>query len=84
MVPTVPVVNNSCAKLNITDKVKFLGKQLELVPLLSASDLFLMPSQSESFGLSALEAMVCELPVVATSIGGLPSSIIHGETGVYR
>jgi len=68
-------------ELNLEGHVKFLGKQLELVPLLSAADVFLMPSQSESFGLSALEAMACEIPVVATSIGGLPELIVHGETG---
>jgi len=68
-------------ELNLEAHVKFLGKQLELVPLLSAADIFLMPSQSESFGLSALEAMACEIPVVATSIGGLPELIVHGETG---
>ena len=68
-------------ELGIFDDVKFLGKQLELVPLLSAADLFLIPSQSESFGLSALEAMACELPVIATSVGGLPELIVHGETG---
>ncbi|HUL43072.1 MAG TPA: N-acetyl-alpha-D-glucosaminyl L-malate synthase BshA [Bacteroidota bacterium] len=68
-------------ELNLEGHVKFLGKQLELVPLLSAADIFLMPSQSESFGLSALEAMACEIPVVATSIGGLPELIVHGETG---
>ncbi len=70
-----------CRELGITDLVKFLGKQLELVEILSASDLFLMPSQSESFGLSALEAMACEVPVVSTSVGGLPELQIHGETG---
>jgi len=61
--------------------IKFLGKQIELVPLLSASDIFLMPSQSESFGLSALEAMACELPVISSSVGGLPELVLHGETG---
>jgi L-malate glycosyltransferase len=68
-------------ELGIVDQVRFLGKQIELVGLLSASDLFLIPSQSESFGLSALEAMACELPVVATSVGGLPELVAHGETG---
>jgi glycosyltransferase involved in cell wall biosynthesis len=63
------------------DSVKFLGKQAELVELLSAADLFLMPSQSESFGLSALEAMACEVPVISSSVGGLPELVVHGETG---
>ncbi len=67
--------------LGIHDKVKFLGKQQELVPILSSADLFLMPSQSESFGLSALEAMACEVPVISSSVGGLPELQIHGETG---
>ncbi|MBI5471417.1 MAG: N-acetyl-alpha-D-glucosaminyl L-malate synthase BshA [Ignavibacteriae bacterium] len=68
-------------ELGITKQVKFLGKQLELVPILSAADLFLMPSQSESFGLSALEAMACEVPVISSSVGGLPELQVHGETG---
>ena len=68
-------------ELDIVNDVKFLGKQSELVPLLSASDLFLIPSQSESFGLSALEAMACEIPVISSSVGGLPELIAHGETG---
>lgn len=68
-------------ELGIKDHVKFLGKQLELVPILSAADLFLMPSQSESFGLSALEAMSCGVPVVSSSVGGLPELQVHGETG---
>jgi len=59
-------------ELGIQDRVRFLGKQQELVPILSASDLMLMPSQSESFGLSALEAMACEVPVISSSVGGLP------------
>jgi N-acetyl-alpha-D-glucosaminyl L-malate synthase BshA len=68
-------------ELGLHDHVRFLGKQLELIQILSASDLMLMPSQSESFGLSALEAMSCEVPVVSSSVGGLPELQIHGETG---
>ena len=68
-------------ELHLQDHVRFLGKQLELVPILSAADLMLMPSQSESFGLSALEAMATEVPVVSSSVGGLPELQIHGETG---
>jgi N-acetyl-alpha-D-glucosaminyl L-malate synthase BshA len=70
-----------CRELGIQDKVRFLGKQVELVPILSIADLFLMPSQSESFGLSALEAMACEVPVVSSSVGGLPELQVHGQTG---
>lgn len=70
-----------CRELGIHEHVKFLGKQTEIVPLLSAADLFLMPSQSESFGLSALEAMACEVPVISSSVGGLPELQVHGQTG---
>jgi N-acetyl-alpha-D-glucosaminyl L-malate synthase BshA len=68
-------------ELDIAHAVKFMGKQDALVELLSAADLFLMPSQSESFGLSALEAMSCGIPVISSSIGGLPELNIHNETG---
>lgn len=68
-------------ELELQKHVLFLGKQDGLVEILSASDLFLMPSQSESFGLSALEAMSCGLPVISTSVGGLPELINHNETG---
>jgi len=70
-----------CREFGIQEKVRFLGKQVELVPILSTADLFLMPSQSESFGLSALEAMACEVPVISSSVGGLPELQIHGQTG---
>ncbi|MBN1302409.1 MAG: N-acetyl-alpha-D-glucosaminyl L-malate synthase BshA [Melioribacteraceae bacterium] len=68
-------------ELNLQKDVLFLGKQDGLAELLNAADLFLMPSQSESFGLSALEAMSCGLPVVSSSVGGLPELIRHNETG---
>lgn len=67
--------------LGISDHVKFLGKQSAIPEILSASDIFLMPSQSESFGLAALEAMSCGVPVVSTSSGGIPELVVHGETG---
>lgn len=68
-------------QLEISDKVKFLGKQDGLVEILNSADVFLIPSQSESFGLAALEAMACGVPVVSSSVGGLPELVRHNETG---
>ena len=69
-----------CREMNICDKVKILGKQDGIVELLSISDLFLMPSHHESFGLAALEAMSCEVPVIASASGGL-TELISENTG---
>jgi L-malate glycosyltransferase len=69
------------ADLGIGDGVLFLGDQEYIVDLLAAADVFLLPSQHESFGLSALEAMSCGVPVVGSRIGGLPEVIVHEETG---
>ena len=68
-------------ELQLTDNVKFLGKQDGLVEILSSSDIFIIPSQSESFGLAALEAMACGLPVISSSVGGLPELVKHNECG---
>lgn len=70
-----------CRELDLCNKVMFLGKQDGLVEILSAADLFIIPSQSESFGLAALEAMACGLPVISSSVGGLPELVRHNETG---
>lgn len=67
--------------LKLSDCVRFLGKQEAVVDLLSIADLMLMPSESESFGLAALEAMSCGVPVVSTNVGGLPELIEHGYNG---
>ncbi len=71
----------ACRELGICDKVRFLGKQEQVEEVLSISDLFLIPSGSETFGLAALEAMSCSVPVISSDIGGLPEVNIHGETG---
>jgi N-acetyl-alpha-D-glucosaminyl L-malate synthase BshA len=70
-----------CRELGIGDAVRFLGKQDAVEEILSVSDLFLMPSESESFGLAALEAMACKVPVVATRVGGIPELVEHGVSG---
>lgn len=70
-----------CRELQICDHVRFLGKQDQVEEVLSISDLFLIPSGSETFGLAALEAMSCSVPVVSSNIGGLPEVNIDGLTG---
>ncbi|MEE9165127.1 MAG: glycosyltransferase, partial [Nitrospinota bacterium] len=67
--------------LKLTGDVHFLGEQDYIEPLFFCADLFLLPSEQESFGLTALEAMACGVPVIGTEIGGLPEVISHGETG---
>ncbi len=68
-------------RLGLRDKVKFVGKQDDIEYYMSCADAFLFPSEYESFGLAALEAMSCELPVIASNGGGLREVMIHGETG---
>ena len=65
----------------LLDKVKFLGKTQEVAEILCFSDLMILPSQTESFGLAALEAMISSTPVISTNSGGLPELNVHGKTG---
>ncbi len=74
-------VRETADRLGVSDDVTFMGNQDEILPLLSAADLFILPSEKESFGLAALEAMACNVPVVASHTGGLPEVVVHGETG---
>jgi L-malate glycosyltransferase len=67
--------------LGVYDRCTFVGKQPRIVDYLSASDVLLLPSDQESFGLAALEAMACEVPVIASRVGGLPEVVTDGETG---
>jgi L-malate glycosyltransferase len=68
-------------QLGLGNRVVFVGKMLSFVELLQASDVFLMPSESESFGLAALEALSCGVPVVASDVGGIPEVVPDGEVG---
>jgi N-acetyl-alpha-D-glucosaminyl L-malate synthase BshA len=70
-----------CRDLGICEHVRFLGKLDQVEEVLSIADLFLIPSGSETFGLAALEAMSCSVPVISSNIGGLPEVNVHGETG---
>ena len=70
-----------CRELGICENVRFLGKQDAVEEILSVSDLFLMPSESESFGLAALEAMACKVPAITSNAGGLPELNIDGFCG---
>lgn len=70
-----------CRELGINQDVRFLGKLEAVEEVLSVADLFLMPSEKESFGLAALEAMACEVPVISSNTGGIPELNINGVTG---
>ena len=70
-----------CRKLHLCEDIRFLGKQEAVEELLAISDLFILPSENESFGLAALEAMACEVPVISSNAGGIPEVNIDGVTG---
>jgi N-acetyl-alpha-D-glucosaminyl L-malate synthase BshA len=79
--PVRPQIERMASAHAWANDVIFAGEQQDPVRWLSASDVFLLPSEQESFGLAALEAMACEVPVVASNAGGLPEIIEHGVTG---
>ena len=79
--PEMPRVVEKAQALGVQEDVVYLGKQDPLEHLLGIADVFLMPSESESFGLAGLEAMACGVPVVGSRIGGLPELVVHGECG---
>ena len=70
-----------CRQIGLCHEIRFLGKQDAVEELLAIADLFIIPSGNESFGLAALEAMACEVPVISSNVGGLPEVNIHGVTG---
>jgi N-acetyl-alpha-D-glucosaminyl L-malate synthase BshA len=79
--PERACVEELSRELKVEKDVLFLGKQDAVEELLAIADLYLMPSESESFGLAALEAMACEVPVISSNTGGIPEINIDGETG---
>ena len=74
-------VEKLAGALGVEGHVAFLGEQVDLGPLLAQADVFLLPSEQESFGLAAVEALACGMPVVASNVGGLPEAVRDGETG---
>lgn len=79
--PERQVAELMCRENNLCDDVRFLGKLDAVEEVLSVGDLFVLPSESESFGLAALEAMACEVPVISSNAGGIPELNIDGVTG---
>jgi len=79
--PELNRIKSLCHTLGIVNDVRFLGKIEAIEEVLSISDVYLMPSEKESFGLAALEAMACEVPVISSNTGGIPELNVHGVTG---
>ena len=79
--PELSAVRYRAEQLGVVDMTVFVGKQENIADYLGVADVFLLPSELESFGLAALEAQACEVPVIATRIGGIPEVINEGESG---
>jgi N-acetyl-alpha-D-glucosaminyl L-malate synthase BshA len=79
--PDLAACRNLVEKYGISPKVRFLGKQNDVISILQLADVLLFPSEHESFGLVALEAMSCQKPVIASRAGGLPEVVEHGVSG---
>ena len=79
--PERSAAHHRAKQLNVNDAIAFVGKQSRIVDYLSIGDVFLLPSEQESFGLAALEAMACEMPVVASRVGGVPEVVTDGYDG---
>ena len=79
--PERPAAEELCRSLGIFENTRFVGKQQDMEDIYAIADLFLLPSEYESFGLSALEAMAAGTPVIATNTGGIPEVVTHGTNG---
>src|SRR5215471_4566004 len=79
--PERPAAEDLCRELNVCDDVRFVGRQDQMEDIMAIADLFLLPSEYESFGLAALEAMAAGIPVVSSNVGGLKEIIVPGENG---
>jgi N-acetyl-alpha-D-glucosaminyl L-malate synthase BshA len=75
-------VEQRCRQCDICDDISFVGNLPRVEEILTGADLFVLPSETESFGLAALEAMACGVPVIATNVGGLPEVVRHGSDGL--
>lgn len=79
--PDLPKIQSKIKEMGLEDRVHFLGKQDDIAHVISMADILLLPSEKESFGLVALEAMACGVPTVGSVAGGIPELISHGQTG---
>jgi L-malate glycosyltransferase len=79
--PDLPKLQSKIAAMGLTHRVHFLGKQDDVAQVVSIADLMLLPSEKESFGLVALEAMACGVPTIGSIAGGIPELVQHGITG---
>jgi len=79
--PERSAVHHRARQLNVLEQTDFVGKQAKIADYLAIADVFLLPSEEESFGLAALEAQACEVPVVSTKVGGLPEVVSDKESG---